>query len=191
MSAVIALLAWSTTAAFAQSDGPGAWLEVSPPANWNVPGASVPVAPPEISNTESRCRTQERPPESPEEDQLVGAGWHLFNAARVGWGIRLVDALVDYDGMCRPNQFNGFLFADGQFAGVISPTPMDSRTDGVGRVIDVRGPDTLNAQFVRYTATDPLCCPSSSFAVDYRVDRNADGGPLLVPFRSTPLPRPN
>jgi hypothetical protein len=180
------LLLWTLSWqwASAQQPGPGAWLETSPPANWNTPGADVPTAPPPLGNPDPRCGIQERPPESPEEEQVVGVGWRVFNAARVGWGLRLVDGLVGYDGMCRPLQFQGFVFADGQFAGTISPTPMDSRTDSVGRILDVRGPAQLAGQFVRYTATDALCCPSSTFAVEYTVDRNGDA-PVLLPLRST------
>ena len=172
------------TAGVAQQDGPGAWLESAPPANWNTPGADIPTAPPPYAEPDPRCGAQERAPESPEEESVVAAGWRVFNAAQVGWGMRLVDGLVSYDGMCRPNQFNGFVFADGQFAGTISPTPMDSRIDGVGRILDMRGPADLFGQFVRYAASDPLCCPSSTFAVDYKVDRSGPA-PVLVFIRST------
>jgi hypothetical protein len=181
MGLLAATLVWFVVAA--QSPGPGAWLESAAPVNWNVPGAAFPLAPAQSFNVDPRCGMQERNSESVEEDQVVAAGWRLFNAAQVGWGMRLVNGLVGYDGMCRPLQFQDFVFADGQFAGTISPTPMDSRTDGVGRVLDMRGPGILSAQFVRYAATDPLCCPSSSFAVDFEVDRG-DGGPLLVPVTS-------
>jgi hypothetical protein len=177
----LAVCAWLP----ASADEPGAWLEASPVVNWNAPGAAVPAAPPRHPEVDPRCGAQERTSESEEEDQVVAAGWHLFNAARVGWGLRTVDALVDYDGMCRPNQFQGFVFVDGQFAGTISPAPMDSRTDGSGRLLDVRGPATLSGQFVRYTASDPLCCPSSVFFVEYTVDRSGLA-PLLVPRSSTP-----
>ncbi len=164
--------------------GPGAWLETSPPANWNTPGADVPSAPAPYVSPDPRCGAQERPSESPEEDQVVAAGWHVFNAAQVGWHVRLVDGLVGYDGMCRPNQFQGFVFADGQFAGTISPAPMDSRTDGVGRILDMRGPANLSGQFVRYAASDPLCCPSATFFVEYAVDKSGSA-PVLVALRST------
>ncbi|MDQ6670292.1 MAG: LppP/LprE family lipoprotein [Chloroflexota bacterium] len=177
------VFAWPLAAA-AQAPGPGAWLEMSAPVNWNSPGAAVPTAPSPNAEIDPRCGAQERTSASAEEDQVVAAGWRLFTAARVGWGLWIVDGLVDYDGMCRPNQFQGFVFADGQFAGTISPAPMDSRTDGTGRLIDVRAPATLSGQFVRYTATDPLCCPSSVFSVEYTVDRSGDA-PLLVPLRST------
>jgi hypothetical protein len=176
-------LGWPLAAA-AQAPGPGAWLENSPPANWNSPGAAVPTAPPPSGDVDPRCGAQERTSESAEEDQVIGAGWRLFNAARVGWGLWIVDGLVDYDGMCRPNQFQGFVFADGQFAGTIAPAPMDSRTDGSGRLLDVRGPGTLTGQFVRYAASDPLCCPSAVFNVEYTVDRSGPA-PLLIPVRVT------
>jgi len=181
---LLVALGGQPVAAAQQTDGPGAWLENSPPLNWNTPGADVPMAPPPYVDPDPRCGAQERQSESPEEDQVAAAGWHIFNAAQVGWGLRLVDGLVGYDGMCRPNEFQGFVFADGQFAGTISPAPMDSRTDGAGRILDMRGPANLSGQFVRYAATDPLCCPSSTFAVEYMVDRSG-AGPVLVPLRST------
>src|SRR6266849_3690791 len=140
-----AVLGWPL-ASTAQSPGPGAWLEQSTPDNWNQLGAAVPTAPPPDIINPHCGGDQERPSESPEEDQVVGAGWRLFNAAQVGWGLRLVNGLVSYDGMCRPMQFEGFVFADGQFAGTISPQPMDSRIDGVGRVLDVRGKGNLTGQ---------------------------------------------
>jgi hypothetical protein len=164
--------------------GPGAWLETSPPANWNAPGDDIPTPPEPYVSPDPRCGAQERPSESPEEDEVVAAGWHLFNAAQVGWHLRVVNGLVGYDGMCRPNGFQGFVFADGEFAGTISPAPMDARTDGVGRILDMRGPGDLSGQFVRYTATDPLCCPSSVFVVEYTVDRSG-AAPVLLPIRST------
>jgi hypothetical protein len=37
---------------------------------------------------------------------------------------------------------------------------------------------------VRYAPTDPLCCPSSTFFMEYTVDRRGNA-PVLVPIRST------
>jgi hypothetical protein len=179
----LAWLGWPLPSA-AQAPGPGAWLETSPPPNWNSPGAAVPSAPQPNADIDPRCGAQERSSESPEEDQVVEAGWRLFNAARVGWGLWIVDGLVEYDGMCRPNQVQGFVFANGQFAGTISPAPMDARSDGSGRVLDVRGPGVVTGQFVRYAAADPLCCPSSVFVVEYVVDRSGNV-PVLIPRSST------
>ncbi|GAC1316395.1 MAG: LppP/LprE family lipoprotein [Chloroflexota bacterium] len=168
---------------------PGAWLEDAAPANWNTPGMDIPDAPPPDGTDDPRCTTQERGSESPEEDQVVAAGWHIYSVAWVGWNLRLVNGLSGYDGMCRPLAFQTFVFADAQFAGTISPTTMVSRTEGSGRIVSVRGPDRLAGNFVRYTSTDPLCCPSKTFTVDYDVDRGSPDGPLLVPLTSTPNPR--
>jgi hypothetical protein len=182
--AVLLAAAVPPVASRAQTDEPGAWLEQSAPSNWNQPGAAVPMAPAPEGDVDPRCSAQERPAASPEDDQVVAAGWRLFNAARVGWGLWVVDGLVEYDGMCRPIQFQTFVFADGQLAGTLSPAPMDSRTDGVGRVLYVSAPGAVTAAFVRYLPTDPLCCPSSNFTVEYTVDRSG-GAPLLVPLSST------
>jgi len=48
----------------------------------------------------------------------------------------------------------------------------------------VRGPGLLTGQFVRYAATDPLCCPSSVFVVEYMVDRSGNA-PVLIPRTAT------
>src|SRR5437660_1529518 len=104
LASVMAGAAAQVTSA-SQSDQPGAWLEQSPPANWNQPGAAIPVAPAPDGDVDPRCSAQERPPASPEDSRVVAAGWRLFNAARVGWGLWVVDGLVNYDGMCRPLQF--------------------------------------------------------------------------------------
>jgi hypothetical protein len=179
----LALLVGHGAPAAAQTPPPGAWLASATPTNWNVAGATLPLAPAPAFDAATQCAAGERPAESPEEEQVVAAGWRLFNAARAGWGLRAVDALAGYDGMCRPVSFNTFVFADGRYAGTTSPTAMSSRADGVGRLLDLRG-TTLTAQFVRYTATDPLCCPSSTYQVLYAIDRSGDA-PLLVPRSAT------
>lgn len=171
------------------ADDSGAWLEDTAPTNWNTPGMDLPAAPPPVGNTDPRCTTQERGSESPEEDQVVAAGWRIYDVAWVGWNLRLVNGLSGYDGMCRPLAFQSFVFADGQLAGTISPTTMASRSDGSGRVVSVRGPDKLSGSFVRYTSTDPLCCPSSTFTVAFTVDRGSPDGPLLIPLTSRLNPR--
>jgi hypothetical protein len=83
-------------------------------------------------------------------------------------------------------QFQVFVFADGAFAGTISPTPMDSRTDGTGHIVGLFGRDFLSGQFQRYTPTDPLCCPSSTFAVKYSIGDDQ----VLVPVSATRIRPP-
>jgi hypothetical protein len=125
---------------------------------------------------------------------VAGAGWTVAGDYRAGWGVQVVLGLALYDGMCRPLQYQEFVFVDGRFAGTISPTPMDSRTDGAGETeailsgIDPAAPGQIvGASFRRYTAADPLCCPSATSFVTYRVERVGDA-PLLVPLSVSTSP---
>jgi hypothetical protein len=176
-SAVAAALCMSaTTAAFAD----GAWLDQSPPAQWNVAGQDVPAAP-QPGPADPRCDRVHRPTETSEDSAVEAAGWVLFDSYESGWGVRLVHGLVGHDGMCRPLDYQTFVFVNGVFAGTTSPSPMNARTDGAEStaVIAPRG-DALNAQFARYAETDPFCCPSRISTVTYRIEM--DGGtPVLVP----------
>jgi LPXTG-motif cell wall-anchored protein len=177
-----------------------AWLD-GRPAAWNAPGGAVPPATPGISGNVPRCLTQERAAAGAEEEQVVRAGWRLesyWPTARAG-DLAVVVATSDYDGMCRPTVFNGFVFAGGRFAGTLSPDPMAARTDGVLNIradgATVRVADgKVEARFVRYAATDPLCCPSRGHTVvTYRV---GPGPQLLVESRvgeppaAAPAPAP-
>ena len=74
---------------------------------------------------------------------------------------------------------NLFVFVGGTFAGVLSPATMTSRLDASSGVVRLPLPN-ITAEFARYTATDPLCCPSSRVTVRYRIDRTA-AGPVVLP----------
>jgi hypothetical protein len=90
-----------------------------------------------------------------EQDRRVqGQGWDLVGAYQGGWQLLVIQGTAGYDGMCRPRQYQGFVFVRGAFAGTLSPRPMDGRTDGaLSRVLlaDKR----ITAEYVRYTADDP------------------------------------
>jgi hypothetical protein len=81
--------------------------------------------------------------------------WALTAHAREQAGKRrigdetLVSGAAGTDGMCRPEQFQEFLFVKGAFAGTISPAPMDSRSDGAVIRTNV-GLDSTVAFFNRY-----------------------------------------
>jgi hypothetical protein len=144
----------------------GSWLD-APPAAWNKPGAPIPIAPP-LQQSQIRCQNQERGPASPAESQLRAQGWRLesYWPATSKGNLTLVTALADYDGMCRPLEFNVFAFVSGTYAGTLSPVNMNSRTDGVLAFLP-SGPNptsgpagSITATFERYLPTDPLCCPS-------------------------------
>lgn len=162
------------------------WLDGSP-HGWNAPGAPVPTAPVVAPNPVLPCGRGERAPSGAEEAQLAGTGWKLesyWPTQRAG-GVALVTALAGYDGMCRPLDFNGFVFVGGRFVGTLAPRPMASREDGtlVGTP-SVSADGRVVAEFTRYSPTDALCCPSRGRTrVSYAV---ADG--VLVPQSFTAVP---
>ena len=89
----------------------------------------------------------------------------LFRSYESGWGVTLLWGLSGYDGMCRPWNYQAFVFVDDVFAGTIAPEPMASRTDGAADDADIWFSDQLAAEFRRYAPEDALCCPSGSTSV--------------------------
>ena len=67
--------------------------------------------------------------------------------------------------------YNAFVFVGGQFAGTLSPQPMQSRADRSMGAVRTPAYDSIDADFARYTETDALCCPSSRVTVRYRINR--------------------
>lgn len=159
----------------------GSWLDEQPLPSWNEPRMDVPAPPSpaegEIVNPD--CVSQQRPPETDEDQQVVLAGWYLVGGYDAGWGIKVITGASSFDGMCLPLGYQEFVFADGLFAGTISPAPMDSRTDGAAARAQITDADRLAVQFSRYAGTDPLCCPSRVTFATYRIDRTS-GAPVLV-----------
>jgi hypothetical protein len=158
----------------------GAWLDDTPPLNWNK-GGPVPRAPTGTGHDDPRCRRLERPAETSEDRAVVAAGWRLFREYQGGWGTMVVWGLTTYDGMCRPNDYQVFVFLRNAFAGTLSPMPMTARADGslfsvtlIGSPDDP-GADVLSAMFVRYADSDPLCCPSARTIVRYRLNASGSG----------------
>ena len=182
-------MGYSPGAARAGSTWPG-----GPPTPWNTPGMAVPRAPAAdrlgSSPTDPPCGELARPPETDGDRALVAAGWTLYGTYEAGWGITAVRATAAVDGMCRPIGYQDFVFVDGAFAGTIAPLPMNARTDGAASLAtpSAQG-EGVTAQFARYTEADPLCCPSATTHVDYRIDRSGPS-PVLVPTTATRLPRP-
>ena len=148
--------------------------------SWNTPGMAIPAAPPAGGELDPRCTERERPAETAEDEALVSAGWRLFLPYQRGWGVTLVWGLSGYDGMCRPMGYQIFVFVDGAFAGTMSPEPMNSRFDSAADTANLWFRDQLSAEFRRYTANDPLCCPSGSVSVDYTIEETPDG-PVVNP----------
>jgi hypothetical protein len=124
----------------------GAWLD-NAAVTWNTPGMPLP-RPQEHrggGETDLRCAEQARPAETDQDRAVKAASWTLFASYTGGWGVQIVRGLAGYDGMCRPVEYQAFVFVDGQFAGTMSPAPMDSRSDGSLSEIDFLGPDRTPA----------------------------------------------
>jgi hypothetical protein len=183
-----------------------AWLD-APPRTWNQAAAPLPPAPQASAANTDRCTSQERAPVGAEESALAAAGWRLttyWPAVRSG-DVAVVAATAGYDGMCRPIGYQALVFAGGRYAGTLSPEPMASRTDGAltsapdGPAVTVAG-DRIEARFVRYRPSDPLCCPTGGHArVSYALQRGAAGPvvaataiqaePAAAPAAPSQLPR--
>lgn len=160
------------------------WLDEPRPRNWNRPAAPLPSArnypgPPSIDD---ECKGAVRRPATAEETAVTQAGWAVLDYERPLRNGRLttVTAASDVSGQCRPYGFQVFVFYAGQFAGTISPQPMDARADGSGGVTSLRSPLAFQAEFSRYADSDPACCPSRKTLVQF-VIRFPAGKPVVVP----------
>ena len=166
----------------------GAWLD-APLAPWNIAGGAIPSAPhgSEYVLDEEHCAAARRPVETPEDAAVVASGWTLSGTYESGWGIRLVTGRAADGGMCRPEDYQVFIFVEGRFAGTVSPEPMPSRRTGALLEVTFWNGDELLASFARYAPADALCCPSSRTSVQYRVDRT-EAGPVVVPVSKSMSP---
>lgn len=167
----IAIVGYDAGVGRAQTKVPS-WLDQSKPASWNKPGGAIPAAPKTQGKVDPRCKEQARQPELDGDKRLREQGWDLVGPYQGGWQVVVIRATAGYDGMCRPQQYQDFVFVRGVFAGTLSPQPMDSRTDGaVGRV-SLQGNNQLTAEYTRYAATDALCCPSKSTSVVFEIAKD-------------------
>ncbi len=146
------------------------WLD-RPLTNWNSTIGVVPTAPRSTGDapTIARCPDAVRNPESIADRAVTRAGWSLFGASQTYGAVTLINGMASLDGMCRPNQFNTFIFVSNKFAGTLSPTVMNARTDGALSEARLNSPTNISAEFTRYTSSDALCCPSQTSSVFYTI----------------------
>jgi heat shock protein HslJ len=167
------------------------WLDDTKLASWNMPGAPIPAPSKTAGAVDPRCRQQARPAQLDEDKGLTGQGWNLVGAYQGGWDVLVIQATAGYDGMCRPRQYQGFVFVRGVFAGTLSPHPMDSRTDGALSHVVLQSNSELSAEYQRYTAKDPLCCPSRTTTVTFGLSGGSgQGKPVLQPMSASTSPGP-
>ena len=127
------------------------WLD-RPLTGWNTAGRTVPKAPAAKADKAqliARCGLKQA--RTAPEKALATAGWivfWIFDQDLVLDGVEVVGGMSGADPMCRPVNYNLFVFVDGRFAGTLSPTAMMSRLDGDfgGLLPPVR---QLTASFVR------------------------------------------
>jgi hypothetical protein len=170
----------------AQGDTSGGtgWLD-RPLMNWNRPGASLPRPAPGPSAAEllKRCPPTGTQPSSAAAHQLSAGGWLPFLPLdrEIAQGdVEILAGMSDADGMCRPLGYQLFVFVGATFAGTLSPQPMNSRTDQSSSALRLLQDDIVSADFVRFTSSDALCCPSGHVTVRYKIDRQQTQ-PLVVP----------
>ena len=145
------------------------WLDQSRPVSWNTPGAAIPGAPKLQGTVDARCRTTARSPELEADKRLTEKGWDLIGGYQGGWGLLVIQGTAGYDGMCRPQMYQAFVFLRGVFAGTLSPRTMNARTDGALNRVTLQDSRQLVAEYARYTAADPLCCPSKTTRVVFEI----------------------
>lgn len=129
----------------------------------------MPKAPRNAEAMDSMCRGQIRRPESIADRAVTRAGWFLYGPAQTYGTVTLIKAMASADGMCRPNEYNAFVFVGSRFAGTLSPTVSGARADGSIRSADLYDAESLVAEFNRYTSNDALCCPSQKTTVRYTI----------------------
>ncbi len=152
------------------------WLDRPLTTNWNNGNGVVPQPPrvnPGSGPDTPACRETVRAPVSLGERALTRAGWYLFGPSLNYGAISIVTAMASVDGMCRPNQYNGFVFINNRFAGTLAPTHSIARSDGAMGDINLYTPQDLTVEFVRYGPDDALCCPSQTSLVSYELTTGA------------------
>lgn len=148
------------------------WMDDPKPVSWNTPGAVVPVAPQDQGGADPRCRAAARSPQVEQDKLLRGQGWDLVGDYQQSGETLVILGAAGYDGMCRPRQYQGFVFVRGAFVGTLSPRAMDSREDGSLTRVSIQSGTRLTAEYNRYAAADPLCCPSRTTTVAFDLSSN-------------------
>jgi heat shock protein HslJ len=163
------------------------WLDRAP-VNWNERMSPLPrpITSANAVEIQTRCPELIRQPESDAENALVRVGWMLYGEVQSFEHTKVIFAMSDVDGMCRPLGYQAFVYWEGRYAGTLSPIAMNSRTDGALTKISLAGPTRILAEFARYTKSDPLCCPTRISHVTYDVNR--EDFPLVTPLTINTLP---
>lgn len=159
---------------FGQSD----WLDIKPLPNWNSRSRAILQTEKMSSGELAQCGKFVRQPTLAADKLLAKYGWTLVGAAQVYGKTTVVTTASGFDGMCRPRGLIARVFVGNRVAGTLSPGPTDSRTDGSLVNVKMTSETTLTAEYVRYRASDALCCPWKTEAVTFVI--KPDGANFLL-----------
>lgn len=165
----------------------GSWLDIDL-ENWNQAGASVPRPPKSNSESPATCPELLRTPTTSEEKEIARAGWFPLSLLRINSEMTVATGYLGVDGMCRPDEYQAFVFVRGVFAGTLSPEVMRARGEGsLGKILFDDSRDILIGEFSRYKPSDSMCCASGVLQVEYLVQRDHE---ILVVVRALKEDRP-
>ncbi|MDG2991250.1 META domain-containing protein [Candidatus Synechococcus calcipolaris G9] len=172
------LMAMAPNPTMSQLSSPS-WLD-QPLMPWNRPTPTAfPTLPkPGPGENIEQCESVIRQPATTAEQAIAKQGWHLVGDRHQEDRIQMILGASGFDGMCRPMGYQVFVYAEGRYAGTLSPELMDARTDGSLNDFRVISPSEIVADFNRYGEADPLCCPSGTTRITYTL-RHADIPDLL------------
>lgn len=157
------------------------WLDQNPLPNWNSRSRAILQTKKMNSSELAQCSKFVRQPTLAADKLLANSGWTLIGPAQVYGKTTIVTWAQGFDGMCRPREFQTLVFVGNRVAGTLSPGPMDARTDGSLTNVKMTSETTLTAEYVRYRATDALCCPYKTEAVTFVIKPDGAANFLLTP----------
>lgn len=119
-----------------------------------------------ISSVAANCKADAPAPQMPEEKDLVANGRRFLTGRSsrgrgAGGEFLLVEAALGYDGQCRPDPYQIYVFKGGELVGTLSPQAMRARSDGAIVEFAMHDDHTVQIEVAHYQDNDPACCPSS------------------------------
>ncbi|MFM9905627.1 MAG: LppP/LprE family lipoprotein [Pyrinomonadaceae bacterium] len=169
---VFAIVLFAASNSFSQ----GAWLDAKKVVNWNKASAAVPTTKTDKSQLSQCGGDGVRSPTLAVDKLLTAKGWLLVDAAQVWGDVTVVMAASGFDGMCRPEGYNVFVFVGTKFAGTLSPKPMGARSDGGLVMANLNSAASVYAEYSRFSDSDALCCPSRTSSMSFEIKKG-----LVVP----------
>lgn len=175
-SLIVLLVLLATDAAAQKAD----WLDRQPIRNWNSTSNRLPLPDRRHRPQVQHCKQTARPTAFAQDRLLLNSGMFPVGPAQVFGSTTVITAAKDFDGMCRPLDFQTFVFQGSKLVGTLSPELMDSRTDGALGHVRLFSATDMEAEYSRYTTSDALCCPSRTQKVRFDIS-GAGAAALLKP----------